>query len=380
MMFFRELMRQFLPESIKKWIIVRKEKNTLLLISVFSQSRFLSSFYYCFLSSQFSREHQAVLKGRLSYLKNSGMNKTSNTLLRRNIHRIEKGLVMQPLKSVFALDYIWETLTAYECACRNEQHDQKEISWAYSVLREYFFVVDEHRLEPDISAYFDAINQASRKVISDHQSGSTCDPDEEINNRPYFLSQKIKSTITPQQLSLLCSQRKSVRWFKNQNVDRNELEQAIAIARLAPSACNRQPYQFHIVDKPDVLRALMKILLGVKGFSHNIPCAIVITADLSCYPTERDRHLIYIDGALAGMQLMLALETFGLSSCPINCPDIEERELALASVLNLSDTTRPVMLIALGYGDPDGKVSFSSKKPTEHLIRYVDDLGQKNED
>ena len=50
---------------------------------------------------------------------------------------------------------------------------------------------------------------------------------------------------------------------------------------------------------------------------------IVIVGELDAYEYDRDRHLIYIDGSLAAMTFMLALETLGLSSCPINWSGVE---------------------------------------------------------
>jgi len=76
------------------------------------------------------------------------------------------------------------------------------------------------------------------------------------------------------------------------------------------------------------------------------------------------------------MQLMLALETLGLSSCPINWPDVEALEQRMAKQLDLPAWIRPVMLIAIGYADPDGGVAYSAKKPATQLLRqdnrYVD--------
>jgi nitroreductase len=81
----------------------------------------------------------------------------------------------------------------------------------------------------------------------------------------------------------------------------------------------------------------------------------------------------YIDASLAAMQFMLALETLGLASCPINWPDVESLEQQMAVALDLPWHLRPVMLIALGYPDPTGGVPFSAKKPSESLLRMSND-------
>lgn len=47
--------------------------------------------------------------------------------------------------------------------------------------------------------------------------------------------------------------------------------------------------------------ATAKCVGGATDFAENLPAMIAIVGDLSAYPYERDRHLIYIDGSLAAM-------------------------------------------------------------------------------
>ena len=87
--------------------------------------------------------------------------------------------------------------------------------------------------------------------------------------------------------------------------------------------------------------------MGTSGYSYNIPSIVVVVGDLSSYFSERDRHVIYIDASLAAMTFMLTLETMGLSSCPINWPDIEKLERKMKKKLSLKSYERPVMLISV---------------------------------
>ena len=68
---------------------------------------------------------------------------------------------------------------------------------------------------------------------------------------------------------------------------------------------------------------------------------------------------------------MLALETLGLSSCPINWPDIEEREQAMSNLLQLNVWERPIMCLAIGYADEEGGIAYSQKKKPSQLIQYL---------
>ena len=95
----------------------------------------------------------------------------------------------------------------------------------------------------------------------------------------------------------------------------------------SPSACNRQPFQYIILDEKDAINKISTLPMGIKGYESQIPVFVVVIGNLDAYAEERDRHAIYIDASLANMSLILALETLGLSSCCINWPDIEEKEI-----------------------------------------------------
>lgn len=343
---------------MKLFLLGINTKVKLLLLSFFSLSRFSSSLYYCLFSQQFSREHQSVLKARVAYLKSQGGDKESSVLLRRNIHRIEKGLIMQPQKSIFALSYIAETINEYVKSCQNTDHDKEELLWAKEVLSVYFSTIDQRLLPQKIKLIFE-------KII-----GKTAE-NSDFNNVPYTFENKVISDVSFEQFSDLCKQRRSVRWFKPKAVSRQLLEKAISISSTAPSACNRQPFMFNIVDQQPLLATLAALPLGTEGFAHNIQCLIVVTGNLSYYPTERDRHLIYIDSSLASMQFMLALETLGLSSCVLNWPDIEQQELKITQLLSLPNIVRPTMLIAVGHAQIQGKIPYSHKKSAQQLINYL---------
>jgi nitroreductase len=94
----------------------------------------------------------------------------------------------------------------------------------------------------------------------------------------------------------------------------------------------------------------------------------VVVGDLSAYRWERDRHLIYVDSALASMQLMLAAETLGLATCPINWPDVDLAEQKIKQLIELPAHERIIMLVAIGYGDPEGGIAFSQKKQGDLLV------------
>jgi len=74
------------------------------------------------------------------------------------------------------------------------------------------------------------------------------------------------------------------------------------------------------------------------------------------------------------MSFMFALETLGLSSVCINWPSLPEKDGAIRYLIHLENDEVVIMLIALGYPDPEGKVTYSAKRETHCLISYNERL------
>lgn len=347
----KNILKKFLSRSQIDWAKSQVFNLKLIAYRGFSANRKLSALYYFLFSSEFSRECQAVLKGKVKYYEtHQDFDMSSSALLRRNIHRVEKGLIMQPRRPVFANDYITETVYAYSQMMTSVEFCDEEKSWAHDVLSAYFDVVGDS-LQID----------KARKVFSD------CESLVKKDYVPYAHEDRAKAGICVDNLHTLFKQRRSTRWFCSKLVEKEKVDKAITLASLAPSACNRQPFNFFVAqDKSDAVE-IAKMAAGTGGFAENIPQLIAVVGNLSSYPFERDRHLIYIDGALAAMQLMLAFETMGLSSCPINWPDIEFREKKIANKLKLESDQRVIMLIAVGYAQEKGMIPYSSKKTHQTL-------------
>ncbi|MFG6095987.1 nitroreductase family protein [Leptothoe sp. ISB3NOV94-8A] len=336
---------------------LRSSSDTFLLRFVIL-SPTLSSLYYFLISSQFRREQHATVYGRYKYYQNLKLKQSNPYLLRRNIHRLEKGLIMRPRRDVFATGYIAETVDTYCHVYENTgglSPDNKELNWANDVLTNYFEVAGSH-------AVVDAAKEQFLKLATPHSKKPA--------QIPYKRDLNKAVSVSYESFLELCHRRRSVRWYLQKKVPRELLDKAVTAAVLSPSACNRQPFEFRIFDDPILVQKVAAVPGGTKGFHHNFPAIIAVVGKLSAYFNERDRHVIYIDGSLASMSLMYALETLDLSSCAINWPDVEQNEKAMAELLSLELNERVVMLISVGYPDPEALVPYSSKKPLEQIRKY----------
>jgi nitroreductase len=331
------------------------------LLPLVARSATLGSLYYLVFSAAFRREHVATLRGRLAYREQERRLGRHEYLLRRNVHMLEKGLVMRPRRPVFALEYIDATVRTYGAmralyAEEPDAVDPAQLRWSHDVLATYFTAAGPHRTVDKVRAKWDAIAPLPA-------------PEETV--APYHRALDEAPPVDYAALHRLAMRRRSVRWYLPIPVPREMIDRALEVAALSPSACNRQPFEFRIFDDPETVARVAAIPKGTRGFGEGFPAFAVVVGRMRAFFSERDRHLIYIDGALSSMAFVLALETLGLSSCCINWADEAEQEREMSRLLGLSPDERPVMCISFGYPDPDGMVPYSEKRPLERLRRYA---------
>jgi nitroreductase len=368
----KKLLKPFVPMRLVNWLRISWSVLDLVLARLCCHSGILATLYYVVLSREFDAEHVAVLRGRVAYKKSvESLNKSSSPLLRRNVHRLEKGLVMMPRKSVFAESFIEETVEVFGRAIQADKFSRLELKWAKDVLSKYFEVVDASPITCRAEAAF----QEHLKFVN---TGPILAEEGRSNNRgakelfvPYNEITRESPEVSFEALYALYLRRRSVRWYLERPVPQDVLDKLVSAASLAPSACNRQPFRFVIASDSGLASAVANCAGGTAGFSDQLPCVFVVVGDLSSYPYERDRHLIYVDASLASMQLMIAAEVLGLSTCSINWPDLPAPDSKLRKLIDLELHERVIMLIAVGYANPNGGIPFSQKKPESQLREVV---------
>jgi nitroreductase len=338
------------------------DKTTLGVLQVFGSSRLAATVYSIPGFGTFNREQYGVLAGRRAYYQSLARSRRSHVELRRNVHRLEKGILMEPRRDVFARDYIEETVEFYTKAVRGRGPDtgidDVELQWAYAVLSEYFSIVRPG--EPVV----DRARHAFEKLDA---------PENVVVDRPLFPyphEQIKRSDVTYDELLALAHQRRSVRWFQDRPVPRELIDKALVVGREAPTACNRLPYEFLVFDDAEAVAKVASIPFGAGGYAHQVPTIIVVKGRFDSYFSPRDRHVPYVDASLAAMGFMLALETLGLASSVINWPDFEPLELKMQKTLGLAPYERVIFLIAVGYPRPDALVASSPKKSLDVLRSF----------
>ncbi|WP_434120938.1 nitroreductase family protein [Salinicoccus roseus] len=346
-----------MKNNLKKLRTLIGHIDTVIVKSI-SSVKILSPVYYLF-KPNFWREQWGVISGRAKYYENIQNKKGNEFHLRRNIHRIEKGILMKPRKDVFAESYIMNTVENY-LQLKEKNYYESTLKWAKDVLVNYFEVTDEKKSR--------ILSDAKNKFYS--YTDTDIESEQNENFVPYIRDVRSFPKISIEDLEGLAKYRRSVRWFLDKKIDFDIIDKSIDVASQSPSACNRLPYQYKVFQNKEDIIKIAGSAMGTSGYLNNIPNLIAIVGDLSAYPHERDRHLIYIDSSLSAMSFLYSLEVQGVSSCVINWPDIEKREKRISKHLNLKPYEKVTMLIAFGYADPNGMVAYSKKKDLKTMRNY----------
>ncbi|EGK02993.1 nitroreductase family protein [Dysgonomonas gadei] len=160
-------------------------------------------------------------------------------------------------------------------------------------------------------------------------------------------------------LKELIESRYSVRTYLSRAVEEDKINYILECARLAPSACNNQPWKFFIIRNQSVISCIQESYN--REWFKSAPVHIVVCKDSSMSwkrTTSDNKDFGDVDAAIAAEHVCLAAAEIGLGTCWI-CnfnPDV------LIEVLNLSPNLEPIAIFPLGYIDSDKSISPEKKR------------------
>jgi len=161
--------------------------------------------------------------------------------------------------------------------------------------------------------------------------------------------------------------RRSVRAFKSQDVSPEIVKKLLNAARWAPSAGNIQPWEFIVVQKPEIKRALAEAALD-QTFIEEAPVVIVVCANENRSSQGygiRGKTLYCLQDTAASIQnFLLTAYSLGLGTCWIGAFQEEETR----EILKIPQGIKPVALIPVGYSAE--APSPPSRRPLKQIVHY----------
>lgn len=167
--------------------------------------------------------------------------------------------------------------------------------------------------------------------------------------------------------------RQSDRGYLGRVVENDKIERILEAARLAPSACNAQPWKFIVVDQPELLKEMSKAvsnwITGINAFAKEAPLMIVIVEEKANLSSRfgakvKNKYFPLIDIGIVAEHICLAATSEGLGSCMLGWFN----EADIKKLLQIPKSKRVPLIITMGY--PSKPTRKKIRKPTDDIISW----------
>lgn len=172
--------------------------------------------------------------------------------------------------------------------------------------------------------------------------------------------------------------RRSIRKYKDEAVNREVMKEIIDITRYAPSWTNSQTPRFTLVDNLEIIAQFAKE--GVKGFIYNVDTlknakGVAVLSFVEGKSGRTEKYDIktsdnpgrweYFDAGIACQTFCLAAHALGVATCIFGV--INEQKIA--ELIALPTGEQVAALIVYGYAD--GETKPPRRKEVDDILRWV---------
>ncbi|MCK4421842.1 nitroreductase family protein [candidate division WOR-3 bacterium] len=172
----------------------------------------------------------------------------------------------------------------------------------------------------------------------------------------------------------LVKKRQSVRKYLNKLVEREKIERCLEAARLAPSACNSQPWRFIVVDDPElkdaVARQTFTRIAPFNQFSLQSPVLVLLISEKPNLTAQigealKNKQFNLIDIGIAAEHFCLQATEEGLGTCILGWFN----EKGVKKLLDVPRRRRISLIITMGYPESDS-IRPKERKEMDRIRSY----------
>ncbi len=179
----------------------------------------------------------------------------------------------------------------------------------------------------------------------------------------------------------MIEERRSVRKYKNEKVDRKLLEEIVSISRWAPSWANYQIARYTIIENENVIKQIAS--QGVKGFTYNIKTlenakGVVVLSyikgksgklgdKVKAEDASASETSVWemFDAGIACQTFCLAAHAKGVGTCIFGVIDADE----ISKIVSLPNEETVAAIITFGYPDEEPKAT--PRHSVDQIMRFV---------
>lgn len=161
--------------------------------------------------------------------------------------------------------------------------------------------------------------------------------------------------------------RRSVRQYDtSKKISKETIREIIKAAQYSPTAHNKQPWEFLVIEDKEFLANLRHIQRWT-SFAKDASCVVIVCGDIdksfSRHKEDETWTFIDVDCAIATQSLLLAAWAKGIGTCYCGAAPMQKVVDALKEHLNLPDNIRPFAIVPMGYPLEEPKQPDDRYKP-----------------
>ena len=164
--------------------------------------------------------------------------------------------------------------------------------------------------------------------------------------------------------------RHSIRMYQKVPLNQSDIQKAVEIANMSPSACNRQPNKVYFTSECETVKQIDDLITGSSGFKGETPNYIIVTTDRACFMKE-EQYQWYINGGIYLSYLTLALHSLGIGNCIMQWKAFYRTENKLKELLGISSHEAIIAVVGCGYYQGDTKCIYAQRKAVSDTLHIV---------
>ncbi|MBD5163206.1 MAG: nitroreductase family protein [Bacteroidales bacterium] len=158
--------------------------------------------------------------------------------------------------------------------------------------------------------------------------------------------------------------RTSVRSYSDKPVGTEQVDSLLHAAMAAPTAVNKQPWRFLVVNQREALDSIASISPNMK-MVEGAKLAIILCGDMDAALQGEAREFWVQDVSAATENLLLAAHSMGLGAVWCGIYPVQDRVAAFAKLFNMPENIIPLSCVVIGY--PDGQNTPKDKWKPENV-------------
>ena len=273
-------------------------------------------------------------------------------------HVVEKGLTMPFRRKKFGKDavlHLMRLIDEYECKFGK---GDAQVEHAIGVLKEYRKLHNQKDISGDIGA-----DEFWKRI--DDFCARYYDVESSVQKHYTYDSFYANNDLS---FPNFAQSRHTVRHYTDEELTLDKLKEAVDIALTSPSACNRQHCRVHCISDKLVIRELLTLQRGSRGFGEYANKLLVVTSDLEDVLALGERNDIFINGGIFLMNLCYALHYVRIAHCILNWSRTPAEDKEARKLLKIKPSESIIAVLTCGIPPEKFEVASSPRKVIEQVF------------